>query len=114
MMALTADGSTDSGINTLGNMMESSILSPNRQVYGDLHNMGHVLICYSHDPVHKHLESFGVMGDSATAMRDPVFYKWHSHVDSLFQRYKEQLTPYTSAQVCFSKIVLIIFQNIFL
>lgn len=30
------------GIDTLGNMMESSILSPNRQLYGDLHNMGQV------------------------------------------------------------------------
>lgn len=62
------------GIDTLGNMMESSILSPNRQLYGDLHNMGHVFISYSHDPDHRHLESFGVMGDSATAMRDPIFY----------------------------------------
>ncbi|XP_037029740.1 phenoloxidase 2 [Bradysia coprophila] len=87
------------GIDTLGNMMESSILSPNRQLYGDLHNMGHVFISYSHDPDHRHLESFGVMGDSATAMRDPIFYRWHAYVDDIFQEHKESLTPYTTTQL---------------
>jgi tyrosinase len=58
------------GIDRLGNMMESSMLSVNRQLYGDLHNMGHVFISMSHDPDHRHLESFGVMGDSGTAMRE--------------------------------------------
>ncbi|KAF9815719.1 hypothetical protein SFRURICE_009236 [Spodoptera frugiperda] len=82
------------GIDILGNMMESSIISPNRGYYGDLHNMGHVFISYSHDPDHRHLEQFGVMGDSATAMRDPVFYRWHSYIDDLFQLYKVKLTPY--------------------
>lgn len=87
------------GIDYLGNMMESSIISPNRQLYGDLHNMGHVFISYSHDPDHRHLESFGVMGDSATAMRDPVFYKWHAYVDDIFQEHKQLLTPYTAPQL---------------
>lgn len=32
------------GINHLGNMMESSILSPNREFYGNLHNSMHNLI----------------------------------------------------------------------
>lgn len=31
-------------------MIESSLLSPNRQLYGNLHNMGHNLIAYIHDP----------------------------------------------------------------
>lgn len=64
-----------SGIDTLGNIMESSSLSVNRDFYGDLHNMGHVFISYAHDPDHRHLESFGVIGDSSTAMRDPIFYR---------------------------------------
>lgn len=50
------------GIEMLGNMMESSILSPNRELYGNLHNQLHNLISYSHDPDHRHLESFGVIG----------------------------------------------------
>lgn len=92
------------GIDTLGNMMESSILSPNRQLYGDLHNMGHVFISYSHDPDHRHLESFGVMGDSATAMRDPVFYRWHAFVDDIFQEHKESLTAYSLAELEYSGV----------
>lgn len=45
--------------------------SVDRDYYGDIHNMGHTFISYAHDPEHRHLESFGVMGDSATAIRDP-------------------------------------------
>ncbi|XP_038212997.1 phenoloxidase subunit 1-like isoform X2 [Zerene cesonia] len=91
----------ETGIDMLGNMMESSILSPNRDFYGDLHNMGHVFISYSHDPDHRNLEQFGVMGDSATAMRDPVFYRWHAYVDDLFQLYKNKLPPYTTDKLDF-------------
>lgn len=54
------------GIDTLGNMIESSILSPNREFYGNLHNQLHNLIAYSHDPDHRHLESFGVIGGEIT------------------------------------------------
>nr|ACC69184.1 pro-phenol oxidase [Bombyx mandarina] len=84
----------ETGIDVLGNLMESSIISRNRPYYGDLHNMGHVFISYSHDPDHRHLEQFGVMGDSATAMRDPVFYRWHAYIDDIFHLYKYKLTPY--------------------
>ncbi|PZC75388.1 hypothetical protein B5X24_HaOG206118 [Helicoverpa armigera] len=94
------------GIDILGNMMESSIISPNRGYYGDLHNMGHVFISYSHDPDHRHLEQFGVMGDSATAMRDPVFYRWHSYIDDLFQLYKYKLNPYSDDKLDFPGIRL--------
>lgn len=79
------------GIDLLGNIMESSSLSINRDLYGDLHNLGHVFISYCHDPDHRHLESFGVMGDSSTAMRDPVFYRWHAYIDDLFQEHKQRL-----------------------
>lgn len=33
-----------SGIDVLGDMMEASILTPNRTLYGDLHNFGHIII----------------------------------------------------------------------
>lgn len=94
------------GIDLLGNIMESSTLSPNRQLYGDLHNMAHVFISYAHDPDHRHLESFGVMGDTATAMRDPVFYRWHAYVDDMFQTHKEMLTPYTTTQLTFKNVTV--------
>ncbi|XP_017466630.1 PREDICTED: phenoloxidase 2-like [Rhagoletis zephyria] len=91
-------------IDVLGNIIESSIISPNRELYGDLHNMGHVFIAYAHDPNHRHLESFGVMGDLATAMRDPAFYKWHAHIDDIFQDHKTRLQPYTPSQLTYDDI----------
>ncbi|XP_073947872.1 phenoloxidase subunit 1-like isoform X2 [Choristoneura fumiferana] len=92
------------GIDVLGNLMESSIISRNRSHYGDLHNMGHVFISFAHDPDNRHLENFGVMGDSATAMRDPVFYRWHAHVDDIFNLHKAKLPAYTPRQLEFPAI----------
>ncbi|KAL0267125.1 UNVERIFIED_CONTAM: hypothetical protein PYX00_009480 [Menopon gallinae] len=83
------------GIDILGNIVESSILSRNRNYYGDLHNFGHLAISLCHDPDGRHLETFGVMGDPATAMRDPVFYKWHAYIDYIFQQHKSTLPPYS-------------------
>lgn len=95
-----------SGIDILGNVIESSIISPNRSLYGDMHNLGHVFISYAHDPNHRHLESFGVMGDSATAMRDPVFYRWHAYIDDIFQEHKSRLPPYTVPQLNYDGIAI--------
>lgn len=47
----------------LGNMMESSTASIDRNYYGDIHNMGHIFMAFAHDPEHRHLESFGVLGN---------------------------------------------------
>lgn len=44
------------------------------------------------------------MGDSATAMRDPVFYRWHAHIDDLFQEHKRRLAPYTDQQLNYQGI----------
>ena len=63
--------------------------------------MGHVFISYVHDPDHRHLESFGVMGDVTTAMRDPIFYRWHAFMDDVFQEHKTGLPPYTLEQLTF-------------
>ncbi|XP_034237614.1 phenoloxidase 1-like [Thrips palmi] len=89
------------GIDVLGNIIESSIISPNRPLYGDMHNFGHIAIAFSHDPDNRHLESFGVMGDSTTAMRDPVFYRWHAFVDDIFQEHKRTLPAYSQQQLDF-------------
>lgn len=32
------------GVDVLGDMLEASILTPNRALYGSLHNFGHVMI----------------------------------------------------------------------
>lgn len=90
---------TPDGIDHLGNMIESSILSPNRKYYGDLNNMGHAFIAFCHDPTYTFLETGGVMGDPATAMRDPVFYRWHAYLAAIFQLHKNLLPPYTANEV---------------
>ncbi|KAG5864954.1 hypothetical protein JTB14_018716 [Gonioctena quinquepunctata] len=94
------------GIDILGNLVESTILSPNRAYYGDLHNMGHTIVSYIHDPDARHLESFGVIGDSTTAMRDPWFYRWHAFIDDMFQNFKSTLPRYPVSQLNFPGIVL--------
>ncbi|PSN38098.1 Phenoloxidase subunit 1 [Blattella germanica] len=40
------------------------------------------------------LETFSTIGDPATAMRDPIFYRWHAFVDDVFQEHKATLPPY--------------------
>ncbi|XP_047489433.1 phenoloxidase 1-like [Penaeus chinensis] len=93
------------GIDILGDVLESdSNISVNSRYYGDLHNMGHVLLAFSHDPDFAHKEEMAVMGDTATAMRDPVFYRWHKFVDDTFQEYKLMQKPYTEEQLNLSGV----------
>ncbi|XP_022227535.2 phenoloxidase 2 [Drosophila obscura] len=93
------------GIDILGNMIEASpVLSVNSQFYGNLHNQGHTIISFAHDPDARHLEEFGVMGDVTTAMRDPIFYRWHGFIDSIFNKFKTRLDPYNAAQLGFDGI----------
>lgn len=86
------------GIDILGNIIESCSLSTNRQLYGNLHNQGHNVIAYSHDPDARFLEQYGVMGDVTTAMRDPIFYRWHSFINSVFDHHKLRLPEYNVAR----------------
>lgn len=39
------------------------------------------------------------MNDSATAMRDPLFYRWHATINTMFEAYKNTLTAYTQDEV---------------
>lgn len=87
------------GIDILGNIMESSDLNPNPKLYGNFHNLLHVAVSLVHDPDHRHLETYGVLGDSATAMRDPVFYRIHALVNSIFDEHKKTLPRYSVQQV---------------
>ncbi|XP_055837715.1 phenoloxidase 2-like [Episyrphus balteatus] len=94
------------GIDILGDILDSSILSVNRQFYGNLHGFGHVFISFAHDPDHRHLENFSVMGDNTTTMRDPAFYNLHSFVDDIFQTHKELLPPYTLPELSYRGIII--------
>lgn len=86
-------------------------------------------MAFAHDPEHRHLESFGVLGnffsfmlfaniflakfhyfsvpgESATAIRDPAFYRWHAFIDQFFQIHKEKLRPYTEREIGYPSIVV--------
>ena len=55
------------------------------------HSTGHVAIareCSNGD-------GWGVMAYSAASARDPIFYRWHQHIEDLFEMYKERRGPYT-------------------
>ncbi|XP_076064105.1 phenoloxidase 1-like [Oratosquilla oratoria] len=102
---LDPDRGQKRGIDIVGDMLEADTrLSPNYTFYGDMHNFGHVLLALAHDPDGVHREEMGVMGDSGTAMRDPVFYRWHRYIDDIFQEYKFLQKPYTEDQLNFPEV----------
>ncbi|CAL4058601.1 unnamed protein product, partial [Meganyctiphanes norvegica] len=83
------------GIDILGDTFEADEhLSVNPAFYGSLHNTGHDMIAFIHDPQGHHKEELGVIGDTSTACRDPAFWRWHKFVDDVFQEYKMQQEPY--------------------
>merc|ERR1719186_1069809 len=73
----------DRGINDIGARMENGV-----------HNMGHVFLAMVNG-------GYGVMGSPRTAMRDPIFYRWHGFVDSVLKDYKNMLSPYSEAGLSF-------------
>jgi len=77
----------DQGIDRFGGVFERG-----------LHNTGHVEISLLSG------RRGGVMGSSGGAMRDPIFYRWHAYVQSVFQQYKNTLVlkaPYTDTELSF-------------
>lgn len=94
----------DQGIDILGNIVEASSLSVNQPLYGDWHNTGHDIFAYATDPDGRYLEDIGPMGDVTTAMRDPVFYRFHKHVDNVFERHKRLLPQYNRQQLSYDPI----------
>ena len=46
------------------------------------------------------------MDDTATAIRDPIFFRWHKFIDDLFVRHKNKLTPYSADDLSFNPVCL--------
>lgn len=44
-------------------------------------------------------ETFSIMGEPATAMRDPIFYRFHAFTDDVFLEHKNTLPEYSLQQV---------------
>ena len=78
----------------LGCSMESNMGSVNKKLYGNVHNNGHVLLSLINDPSNTYNISPGPMIDTHTAPRDPVFFRWHKFVDSVFEALRTNMTPH--------------------
>lgn len=47
-----------------------------------------------------------ITGESATAIRDPAFYRWHVYIDKYFQIHKEKIAPYNKQQIGYDQIAV--------
>ncbi|NP_001301077.1 hemocyanin F chain-like [Limulus polyphemus] len=92
------------GIDILGALIESSHESKNEEYYGSLHNWGHVMLARVHDHDGRFHENPGVMSDTSTSLRDPIFYRYHRFIDNMFQEYKASLHHYTKTELTFPEI----------
>ncbi len=85
-------------VDDLGNVEESNTKSidyygpgdkRNFKTLGNHHNDGHI-----HFMLFDNTVPFGVMADTTTAVRDPIFWRWHRHVDSVYHNFQERRGPY--------------------
>ncbi len=76
----------------IGSTAEHDVGSVNTGRYGSLHNMGHVTIAFIPDPNNPdpNNQLGGVMQSTSVAIRDPIFYRWHRHIDDLLYRWQEE------------------------
>nr|CCA94917.1 hemocyanin subunit c [Euphrynichus bacillifer] len=96
-----------SGIDILGDIIESSYESVNKSFYGSLHNWGHVMIGDIQDPEGKYQTPSGVMSDTATSLQDPIFYRWHRFIDNIFLEYKSKLHSYNKDDLSFNGVEIV-------
>ncbi|HEX2204042.1 MAG TPA: hypothetical protein VHG91_12115, partial [Longimicrobium sp.] len=88
----------------LGGAEEAGIGSPdyygasdprNFRTYGNHHNDGHIHTAAWNDD--DPAMQVGVMWSTATALRDPFFWRWHKEVDQVFAAHRARLEPYDFA-----------------
>ncbi|XP_071531071.1 hemocyanin B chain-like [Panulirus ornatus] len=103
---INIDIMNDHGIDVLGDIIESSIYSPNVQYYGSLHNTAHVMLGRQADPHGKFNLPPGVMEHFETATRDPSFFRLHRYMDNIFKEHKDLLPPYEKEDLEFAGVDL--------
>nr|ACV33306.1 hemocyanin [Nebalia kensleyi] len=94
------------GIDILGDLIESSVYSPNAQYYGALHNLAHIMLGRQADPHGKYKMPPGVMEHFETATRDPSFFRLHKYMDNIFKEHKDSLPAYSSDELGFDGVSL--------
>ncbi|MEH1934433.1 MAG: tyrosinase family protein [Nostoc sp.] len=89
-------------IDNLGNTVEANRNSvdyygnpdpKNFNLYGNIHNDGHI-----HFMLFDNQTPYGVMSGTATAVRDPIFFRWHKLIDDIYYSYQQTLPPYDFSQ----------------
>lgn len=94
------------GIDVLGDIIESSLYSPNPEYYGALHNTAHIMLGRQADPQGKFNMPPGVMEHFETATRDPSFFRLHKYMNNIFKEHKDSLPPYTKDDLLFEGIAV--------
>jgi hypothetical protein len=69
--------------------VEASIDSADSNTYGNHHNLGHVFLANVNDPKNYPQDVPGVMNTPITAIRDPLFFRWHKHIDDISFQWQE-------------------------
>ncbi|KAK4289521.1 hypothetical protein Pmani_037513 [Petrolisthes manimaculis] len=92
------------GIDVLGDLIESSLYSPNSEYYGALHNTAHVMLGRQGDPDGKFALPPGVLEHFETATRDPAFFRLHKYMDNIFKEHKDSLPSYTKEELTFTGV----------
>lgn len=89
--ALRRDASSRifASLNALSEATESTDDGNAPLPYGALHNDGHI-----HISAYDSGKNYGVLMHEATAIRDPIFYRWHKHIDDIFELYRVRQTPH--------------------
>jgi tyrosinase len=92
----TRTGAVPVNVDLLGATEESSIASVSKRdyhsFYGNHHGMGHVLLGFITDPTGT--SKIGAIMTLGAAVNDPVFFRWHKHVDDLSFRWQESQEPH--------------------
>jgi hypothetical protein len=60
----------------------------------------------SFNSVSPSVQKFSLNIFSCLAMRDPVFYRWHKFIDSIFQTHKNRMKPYERSELTFENILV--------
>ncbi|CAH0394157.1 unnamed protein product [Bemisia tabaci] len=93
-------------IDILGNIVEACSKTVNREYYGNLHNYIHRAISFANGPDGVKQAGMGVIGDTNTAVRDPIFYRLHATTERLFRQHKDLLSPYSVEELSFDGVFL--------
>ncbi|RIA97854.1 hypothetical protein C1645_813570 [Glomus cerebriforme] len=85
---------TEITTNLFGAILEPSETDKQNLVdyYGGLHGNGHVALAYISNPSRANEEGVdpGVMYNPRVAARDPVFWRWHRHIDDLVYKWESK------------------------